>query len=310
MPNNIAANPGLKKWERKKRGINWNNAYLYISPWIVGFLLFQLYPFVSSFIYSFTDYSIMKAPNFIGLKNYFKLFNDSIWRNSLKVTLTYVVIAVPAKLTFALFIAVLLNMKLKAMNLFRTVYYMPSILGGSVAVSVLWRFLFMREGVVNTITGALGIPAVDWLGSPNLALYTLSLLSVWQFGSSMVIFLSALKQVPNELYEAARVDGIGKFRMFFKITLPLISPMIFFNLIMQMVNAMQEFTGAFVVTNGGPVKSTYLYGMMLYENAFSYFKMGYASALSWVLFMIIMALTALVFKSSEYWTFYEDGGKF
>ncbi len=284
---------------------------LYIAPWIIGFLIFQLYPFITSFLYSFTDLSLLKEPNFIGLKNFIDIFTkDRLFYQSLKVTLIYVLIAVPGKLIFALFIAMVLNMKLKYINFYRTIYYMPSILGGSVAVSVLWRFLFARKGLVNIVLSKLSIPAVDWLGSPNVALYTLSLLTVWQFGSSMVLFLAGLKQIPNELYEAAKVDGAGKVRIFFKITLPMLTPIIFFNLVMQMVNAFQQFTSAFVVTQGGPLKSTYLYGMMLYDNGFKYFKMGYASAQSWILFIIIMAMTALVFKSSPYWTYYDDEGDF
>jgi oligogalacturonide transport system permease protein len=285
--------------------------YLYILPWLVGLFVFQLYPFIASFFYSFTDFSMIKAPNFVGLKNYIDLFTkDKQFLQSLKVTFIYVLIAVPAKLTFALIIAIILNIKLKFVNFFRTVYYMPSILGGSVAIAVLWRFLFMREGLVNKFTAIFHIPPVDWLGNPNIALYTISLLTVWQFGSSMVLFLAGLKQVPAELYEAAKVDGSGKIRTFFKITLPMLSPIVFFNLVMQMVNAFQDFTGAFVVTGGGPAKSTYLYGLMLYKNGFEFLKMGYASAQSWVLFAIIMVMTASVFKSSSYWTFYEDGGDF
>ncbi|WP_319562809.1 sugar ABC transporter permease [Marispirochaeta sp.] len=284
---------------------------LYISPWIIGMLVFQLYPFIASLVYSFTTFSILTPPKFVGLQNFIKIFtNDRIFYQSLKVTLIYVFIAVPAKLAFALFIAMVLNIKIKYVNFYRTVYYMPSILGGSVAVSILWKFLFARRGLINQFLLDIGLPYVDWLGSPKWALYTISLLTVWQFGSSMVIFLAGLKQIPGELYDAAKVDGAGRIRTFMNITLPLITPMIFFNLIMQMVNAFQQFTAAFVITNGGPMKATYLYGVMIYENAFNFFKMGYASALSWVLFVIMMAFTAMVFKSSPFWTHYEDGGEF
>jgi oligogalacturonide transport system permease protein len=173
----------------------------------------------------------------------------------------------------------------------------------------MWRFLFMKEGVVNKALGVLGVPALEWLGNPKIALFSVSLLTVWQFGSSMVIFLAGLKQIPQELYEAAAVDGVGKVRAFFTITLPMISSIIFFNLLMQMVNAFQEFTGVFVITGGGPVYSTYLYGMLLYDNAFKNYKMGYASALSWVLFIIIMVFTLVAFRASDTLTYYEDGGK-
>ncbi|MDU4694570.1 MULTISPECIES: carbohydrate ABC transporter permease [Paenibacillus] len=283
---------------------------LYISPWIIGLLLFQLYPFLSSFYYSFTNYNMVSAPTWTGWDNYVKIFTgDPEFYQSLKVTGIYVLLAVPVKLAFALFIAMLLSAKLKGINLFRTVYYLPSILGGSVAISVLWRFLFMKEGVVNAMLARLHLGPVDWLGSPDVALYTLGLLTVWQFGSSMVLFLAGLQQIPTELYEAGSIDGASKTRMFFKITVPLLTPIVLFNLVMQMVNAFQEFTGAFVITGGGPLKSTYLYALKLYEEAFTFFNMGYASALSWVLFVIIMGVTAVIFKSSGSWVHYEDGGR-
>lgn len=295
----------VKKKRRQYIGL------LYILPWILGFLIFQLYPFISSFVYSFTNYNMTSNTEFIGFKNYIDIFTkDSQFYNSLKVTLFYVFMAVPMKLIFALFVAMILNIKLRYVNFYRTVYYLPSILGGSVAVSVLWRFLFADSGLVNEVLSFFGVPSVGWLSSPKLALFTISLLTVWQFGSSMVIFLAGLKQIPKELYEAAKVDGVSKVGMFFTITLPLLTPIILFNLIMQMIIAFQEFTGSFVITNGGPMKSTYLYAMKLYDEGFLFMKMGYASALSWVLFIVILVFTALIFKSSAYWTYYEDGGNY
>lgn len=293
----------IKKWSSHYVGL------AYIAPWLIGFLVFQLYPFAASFVYSFTDYSITNVPSFKGLDNYIAMFTkDANFYKSLVTTLVYVLFSVPMKLGFALLVAIILNVNLKMVNMYRTIFYLPSILGGSVAVSILWRFLFMKEGMVNGILGWFHIPAVNWLGSPNLALFTLSLLSVWQFGSSMVLFLAGLKQIPHELYEAGRVDGASKLRMFFKITLPLLTPIIFFNLIMQLVNAFQDFTGAFVVTNGGPMNSTYLFALKLYDEGFKFYKMGYASALSWILFLIILIVTGIIFKTSQYWTHYEDGG--
>ncbi|NOU65772.1 ABC transporter permease subunit [Paenibacillus sp. LMG 31461] len=286
-----------------------NVGLLYIMPWLVGFLVFQLYPFGASLMYSFTNYSITNIPKFVGLDNYVTMFTqDNNFYKSLSTTLAYVFISVPMKLIFALMVALLLNVKMKMVNLYRTLFYLPSILGGSVAVSILWRFLFMKEGMVNRFLDLLHLPAINWLGSPHVALFTLSLLSVWQFGSSMVLFLAGLKQVPAELYEAGRVDGASKFRMFFTITLPLITPIVFFNIIMQLVNAFQDFTGAFVVTNGGPMNSTYLFALKLYDEGFKFYKMGYASALSWVLFLLILVVTVIIFKTSKYWTYYEDGG--
>lgn len=252
---------------------------------------------------------MVQKPEFVGLANYIEMFtNDPVFVQSLKVTFFYVLLAVPAKLIVALLVALLLNIKLRGMGIYRTIYYLPSILGGSVAVSVLWRFLFMREGVVNEFLSYFSIPPLNWLGDPNLALFTIVLLPIWEFGSSMVLFLAGLKQVPRELYEAATVDGAGKIRSFFSVTLPMLTPIILFNLIMQTINAFQQFTAAFVITGGGPMKSTYLYGLMLYDNAFQFFKMGYASAQSWILFIIIMVFTLVLFKSSNQWAHYEDGG--
>lgn len=295
-----------KKWRLKDfRGL------LYISPWILGFTFLQLYPFLASLFYSFTQYTVLGTPKFIGLKNYVRLFTiDQDFKKSILVTFQYALVSVPAKLLFALLIALVLNMKLKGINLFRTIYYIPSILGGSVAVSALWRLMFMSDGILNKLLGIIGFPAVNWLGQAGTAMFTICLLQVWQFGSSMVLFLAALKQIPIDLQEAASIDGAGKVNCFFNITLPMITPIIFFNLIMQSINALQNFTSAFVITNGGPLKSTYLIGMKLYTEGFSNFKMGYASAISWVLFVIILAFTLLIFKSSDAWVYYEDGGDF
>ncbi len=281
---------------------------LYITPWILGFLTFQLYPFVASFAYSFTSYNLLKASAFVGISNYVKMFSDSMFIQSLIVTFQYVIMAVPAKLGFALIIALILNMKIRGIGIFRTVYYLPSIFGGSVAVALLWKALFMHDGTVNHILSLIQIAPIDWLGDSRLSLMSITLLNVWQFGSSMVLFLAGLKQIPNELYEAASVDGSTKLHSFLHITLPMLSPVILFNLVMQMINAFQDFTGSFIVTKGGPNNSTYLFGMLLYDNAFKYFRMGYASALSWVMFVIIMIFTGLIFRTSKRWTFYENGG--
>jgi oligogalacturonide transport system permease protein len=207
-------------------------------------------------------------------------------------------------------VAVLLNQKLKGINIYRTLYYIPSIFGGSVAVAILWRFLFMDSGLVNHGLAIFHLPAVQWLSSPRLALFTLSLLSVWQFGSSMVLFLAALKQVSGDLYEAARIDGAGRLSIFFRITLPMITPVLFFNILMQMVHAFQDFSGPFVITGGGPLHATYLIALKLYDEAFLYFKMGYASSLSWILFALIFIFTLIFFRFSSMVAYYEDGGKF
>ena len=284
---------------------------LYISPWIIGFLVFQIYPLASSLFYSFTTYSLLGAPRLVGFRNYVHMLSRDVyfWR-SLVITLRYVLFSVPLKLAFALLIAVVLNMKLRAINVFRTAYYIPSILGGSVALSIMWRFLFMKEGYANFVLSLVGMGPVDFLGSPQFALGTLVALEVWQFGSSMVIFLAGLKQVPVELVESSRIDGANRLQSFLHITLPFITPLIFFNVVMQMVIEFQNFTPAFIITRGGPVNATRLFVLHIYENGFSYLKMGYASALSWVLFVLLFLFTLAVFKSSPYWTYYEDAGNF
>ena len=297
---------------KKSRTIHRENmGYVYILPWVLGFLLFQLYPLASSLYYSFTNYTITNRPSLVGLKNYIDMFtSDPLFFKSLGNTLLFVFMSVPMKIVSALVVAVILSQKLRGINIYRTLYYIPSIFGGSVAIAILWRFLFMDNGLVNRMLNAVGIGSVYWLSSPDVSLFTLSLLSVWQFGSSMVLFLAALKQVPEDLYEAAYIDGAGRLNIFFRITLPMITPVLFFNILMQLVNAFQDFTGAFVITNGGPMKSTYLFALKLYDEAFTYYKMGYASALSWVLFLLILIFTVIFFRFSNTATYYEDGGDF
>jgi oligogalacturonide transport system permease protein len=282
--------------------------YLYIAPWFIGFLVLQLYPLLASLYYSFTNYTMLKAPVFVGIKNYIDAFiTDPYYYLSLKATFLYVLYALPSKLIFALIVAVILNNKLAGINLFRTVYYLPSILGGSVAVSILWRFIFMRDGLLNTMLSFLHYERFDWIGNPATSLPVLGLLQVWQFGSSMVLFLAGLQQIPKAMYESAEIDGAGALTRFFRITLPMLSPIILFNLIMQMIQLFQEFTAAFIITpNGGGLKTTYVYGMMLYQNACQFFRMGYASAQSWVLFVIIITFTLLVFRLSDGLIHYED----
>ena len=292
---------------RKKTLKREYQAYLYILPWILGFVILQLYPFVSSFIYSFTDYTVGAKATFQGLANYKKLFTqDKEFWNSLKVTILFALYTVPGKLIMALAVAMFLNRDLKGINLIRTLYYIPSLFGGSVAVALLWRLMFLDNGVINAILTALHLPVIQWLGDTRYALRTICMLEIWQFGSSMVMFLAALKQVPRSLYEAAEIDGAGKVTRFFHITLPQISPIIFFNLINQTIQALQNFTSAQVITEGGPLKSTYVLGLKLYKEGFSYFKMGYASAISWVVFAAIMIFTLAIFASSKLWVHYAD----
>ena len=281
---------------------------VYILPWLIGMVFLTLYPFINALVISFTDYNLVREPNFIGLANYTKLFHDEDFLGTLTATLKYTVITVPLQLAFALFIAYILNFKLKGINFFRTAYYIPSLLGGNVAVAVLWRFLFQQDGLINRIIGVVGIQPVAWLSSPGGAMSVIIILKVWQFGSAMLIFLAALKDVPQDLYEAASVDGSTKLHSFIHITMPLITPTIFFNLVMQLVNAFQEFNGPYLVTGKGPLNATYLTSMYIYDNAFKYFIMGYASAASWILFLIIVAVTLILFATQDKWVYYSDGG--
>jgi oligogalacturonide transport system permease protein len=277
----------------------------YVSPYVIGLMIFTTFPFLASLYLSFTDYDLLSRPEWVGLDNYERLFTrDRTFSKSLTVTLLYVFLTVPLKLVFALGIAVVLNYKLKAIGLFRTAYYVPSILGGSVAIAVLWRYMFAEVGLVNMALTGIGLDPVNWFGDPTNALFTLTLLRCWQFGSAMVIFLAALQSVDKSLYEAAAIDGANKWHEFRHITVPLITPVIFFNLIMQTVQAFQEFNGPYIITDGGPLKGTYLLPLYIYDKAFKSFDMGYASAVAWILFVIIMALTLVAFWSSKKWVYY------
>ncbi len=288
-----------------KRRIGKIEGYLYILPWIAGFLLLQFLPLINSFRYSLTNIRLGGDYDFIGLDNYVRMFTkDRDLAGSMWVTLKYILLSVPSKLLFALAVAMLLNMRIKGIRIFRTIYYLPSILGGSVAISALWRVMFMKSGIINNLFGL----SVNWLGDPRYALATITLIDVWQFGSSMVLFFAALKQVSQDLKDAAQIDGAGKLRVFFYITLPMISPIILFNLVMQTINTLQNYTSAYVVTGGGPIKSTYVMGLKIYEDAFVKSNLGYASAESWLLFVFLLALTGVIFLSSRFWVFYADEG--
>ncbi len=284
---------------------------VFIAPWLIGLLTLQVYPFIASLFYSFTEYNIMAAPKFIGLGNYINLFTtDTEFWNSVKVTLIYTVFTVPGKLLVALIVALVMNKKMRGVNFIRTVYYIPSLIGGSIGIAILWKLMFQEEGIVNSLLQVLHLPTQHWLGDPKTALPTIILLQLWTFGSSFVMFLAALKNVPMDLYEAADIDGASRFMKLIKITLPQISSIIFFNVIMQTITALQSFTSSLVITNGGPLKSTYVLGMKLYTEAFSYYKMGYACAISWVIFLMIMVVTLALFRFSSMVVYYEDGNDF
>jgi len=296
----------MTKWKTGAVG------YAFLLPWLIGLFAFYLGPIVASFYLSFTQYDMFNAPKWVGLQNYTQIFVDDYrMRDSVRATFTYVLLSVPLRLAFALFIAILLNQNLRHLNFYRTVYYIPSLLGGSVAISILWKQVFDGDGLFNQGLAMLGVQGPSWISDPKYAIYSLVGLSVWQFGAVMIIFLAGLKQIPGELYEAATVDGAGALRKFWRITLPLLTPVIFFNLVVTVIQSFQTFTKAFIISGGtgGPVNSTLLYSLYLYIRGFSYLEMGYASALAWLLLVIIAAFTGLLFLSSRYWVYYSDGGR-
>jgi multiple sugar transport system permease protein len=294
----------------QKRFENNLAGYIFISPWLIGFFLLTLWPIVQSFYLSFTEYSLLESPEWIGMENFSNIFlSDDLFRKSLAVTFIFVIVSVPLKLFFSLMVAMLLNKNIRGMNLYRTAIYFPSLIGTSVAVAVLWRNMFSLDGYVNHVLGWIGIEGVGWIANPDTSLGTLILLVTWQFGSTMVIFLAGLKQIPQDLYESASVDGAGQIKKFIHITLPMLSPVMFFNLVLGIIGSFQMFTQAFIITKGGPVNSTYMYALYLYEKAFTHFQMGYASALAWILLVLIAVLTAINFLVSRYWVFYETDGR-
>ena len=294
----------FQKWLDKYQGI------LYLIPWIIGFVVFKAFPFGQSLYYSFTDMNFFKSgTTFVGLQNYITAFTTTKITKALIITFKYAFITVPLKLIFALFIAYILNFKIACVNLFRTVYYIPSILGGSVAIAVLWKAVFSKDGLLNTVLRAVTFGLVqgpEWLSDPHYALWIICFLRIWQFGSAMVLFLAALKGVPADLYEAATIDGAGKWNQFFSITVPMITPIIFYNLVTQICQAFQEFNGPYIITNGGPRGSTTLISLLVYNYAFKSYDMGMASALAWIMFIIVCVLTIIAFTSQKKWVYYSD----
>jgi oligogalacturonide transport system permease protein len=296
----------IPRYKNPRDFINKNFGFLFILPWWIGFAVFKLYPFMASFMYSFHEYNLFRLPVFVGLQNYSTILGDKMTMKAFGQTFKYAFITVPFELTFALFIAYILNFRIRGVNFFRTAYYIPSILGGSVSIAVLWRFLFKTEGLINMISAKFGLDPFNWLGDPNGAFFAIVLLRIWQFGSPMVIFLAALKGVSQELYEAASIDGAGKWRQFFNITVPLITPVIFYNFVTQLCHKFQEFNGPFIITQGGPLRSTTLVSLLVYNNAFKSYEMGMASAIAWLLFLVITTFTIIAFVSQKYWVYYSD----
>lgn len=293
----------------RTRGLRQHNlvGYLFISPWLIGFFAFTFIPIAASLVLGFTDYDILSfTPKWVGLRNFEEMFFDDAryWR-AVRATVYYTFASVPLKLIFALAVAMLLNNARRFISIYRAVYYAPSIVGGSIAVAVMWREIFGSRGLLNAILAVFGIPGRAWLGDPETAIWTLILLAIWQFGSPMLIFLAGLKQIPAEYYEAAAIDGAGPWAKFTRITLPLLTPVIFFNLVMQIIFGFMVFTQAFIVTGGAPLDTTLFYNLYLYFRAFRMLQMGYGAAMAWVMLLVIALLTAVIFKSSRHWVFYE-----
>jgi multiple sugar transport system permease protein len=285
------------------------SGYAFIGPWLLGFLAFSLIPIATSIYFSFTQYDLLSDPIFIGIQNFKEMLGDSVFWKSLGVTFYYVLFAVPLRLIFALFIAMLFNRKAKFLGVYQAIYYFPSIIGGSIAVAVMWRRLFKDDGAINALLAIFGYNShTSWIGNPNTAIWTLILLAAWQFGSSMLIFLAGLKQIPESYYESADIDGASPYQKFFRITIPQLSPVIFFNLIMQTINGFTVFTQAFVISggNGDPMNNTLVYALYLYKKSFEYSAMGYGCAMAWVLVFIIAVFTFFIFKSSSSWVYYES----
>jgi multiple sugar transport system permease protein len=297
----------ISNWSLQKREAA--AAYVYIAPWLVGFVLLTLGPMVASLYLSFTDYNVIngQAPRWVGFKNYITVFNSPDFWQSLKVTITFAALSLPSGMVLSFMLAILLNQKIPFVNVWRTIYFLPSVLAG-VAVTLLWILIFNPQvGILNQFLGLLGIQGPGWLKDPNYALLALTIMSLWGVGGAMIIYLAGLQGVPTDLYDAAKVDGANVVQRFFSVTLPMMTPVLFYNLVLGLIGTFSYFTTAFLVggESGGPLKSTLFYNLNLYRTAFKYFDMGQASALAWVLFVIILVLTALIFRSSELWVFYE-----
>ena len=280
---------------------------IFTMPFTIGFLLFMIVPMGISLYYSFCSYDILSPPVFTGLQNFKTMFADETFYQSIKVTFFFAFVSVPLRLLFALIVAMLLLKSTKMTGFYRAAYYLPSIIGGSVAVAILWKRMFATDGVINKLLQAVGINCtMSWLGNTKTAIWVLIILAVWQFGSSMLIFLSSLKQIPQSLYEAANVDGANGISKFFRITLPLLTPTIFFNLVMQMINGFLAFTQSYIITQGKPMNSTLFYTVYMYQQSFEFYNTGYGAALAWVMLAMIGMITLFLFATKKFWV-YEGG---
>ncbi|GLI26702.1 ABC transporter permease [Agromyces rhizosphaerae] len=297
------ASPAASRGRKQNRA-----AFLFLLPWFLGLFLITIGPMAASLVLSFTRYNLLSPPRFNGIDNIVRMLEDGRLHKSIEVTFQYVFISVPLQLALALLLAVVLDRGLRGLSFYRSAFYLPSLLGASVAIAMLWRQIFGVDGLVNQVLAFFGIEGQGWISSPDTALGTLMILNVWTFGSPMVIFLAGLRQIPVMYYEAASVDGAGRWQQFWRITMPMLTPIIFFNLILQIIGAFQSFTQAYIVSGGtgGPIDSTLFYTLYLYDRGFANLDMGYASAMAWLLLVIIAAFTALNFWASKYWVFYDD----
>ncbi|GAB3194435.1 carbohydrate ABC transporter permease [Nesterenkonia suensis] len=293
---------------RKRRHRDNKAGHLFLLPWTIGLLGITLFPMAASLYLAFTDYNLLQPPEWIGMDNITRMISDDRLHNAIQVTFTYVFVGVPVQLAVSLAIAMLLDRGMRGLSFYRSVFYLPSMLGSSVAIAVLWRQIFGHSGLINQLLGMVGIEGQGWVSSPDTALGTLIILHVWTFGAPMVIFLAGLRQIPDMYYEAASIDGASRLKQFFTITIPLLTPIIFFNLVLQLIGAFQNFTQAFIVSggSGGPADSTLFYTLYLYQQGFGRFDMGYASAMAWLLVLIIASITAINFWLSKYWVHYDD----
>ncbi len=285
--------------------------YLFVMPWLLGLFLFTLIPMIFSAVLSFCSWDIVtgiSSIKFVGLDNFVGLFNDAKFWQSLKVTFVFSLITIPAYQIVSLFIAFLLTLDVKGMKMFRMVYFLPAIIP-TIAATMIWARIFSQNGILNKALSIFGIKGPAWLSDKNTALYALIIMGVWGIGNTMIIYLSGLRGVSEELKEAARIDGAKGHQVFFRIVFPMISPTIFFNVVMAVIGSFQYFTQAYVMTEGGPMDSTLFYNLYLYQNAYKLFKMGYASAMAWVMFVIILVLTLFVIKSSSFWVYYQNDDK-
>lgn len=285
--------------------------YVFIMPFIIGLVVFTIIPFFTSLYLAFTEYNVLSPAKWIGLQNFKKMFfEDKLFWTSFKVTFKFALIQVPIKLAVSLLVALVLARSTRFTSYYRAAFYIPSLMGSSVAIALLWKQLFAFNGVINQLLGMLGLPSNQrWLGDPKTALGVLISLGVWQFGSSMLIFLAAIKNIPESYHEAAIVDGAGPVRRFFSITLPMLTPILFFNLVNQVIGAFQAFNSSYLITGGKPLNTTLYYGVHLYNRAFNHYEMGYGSAMAWFMLLVIACFTALIFRSSNAWVYYESEGR-